>query len=542
MTQRSSNRNKKVPIKFNDMIHDLTTNGSKSKNKLDEDMVKPIEKNMESGEIGADTECCNDGVRTEEAMEEVRDSGHVDTKSPGTSSSDRLIDSQKKIQPSIAETKDWNYDMINYFKNAWEAMEIGDNDSDEEDVEMIYDESVQAVIADVIDGRGSVPTSVNEKGDDVVIFYEDLVNEGSEKWKFTVCGYFVGSSMPVYEVKYNIRRMWGKHGLRDIVVDNDEICFAKFKDEEAWSKKGISTISRRLGRPIMMDKMTVDMCNKGKVRLCKDHSPGLLIFPEGLPKKVKSFGFTNYIADKKELLDAVAKGWDVEIKGSRRLKESLQVAQEDLDKDPFNVDKKKKAISILEEYTEHKNRVESICDENGTRFWGDEVATQIEKHFHNFLGVSYQVLPLEQLGITAELKLNTKDAEAMIVDVSDKEIKEAMFDIDSSKASGPNGYTSCFFKKAWSLIGKDVCMAIRDFFVKGKLLKEVNATLVALVPKVETPNKISDFRPIACCNVLYKCINKILTNRMKKGLVKLKQGAMRCAMKIDIQKAYDIVN
>nr|GEX64769.1 RNA-directed DNA polymerase, eukaryota, reverse transcriptase zinc-binding domain protein [Tanacetum cinerariifolium] len=218
----------------------------------------------------------------------------------------------------------------------------------------------------------------------------------------------------------------------------------------------------------------------------------------------------------------------------------------------------------------HKNRVESICDENGTRFWGDEVATQIEKHFHNFLEVSYQVLPLEQLGITAELKLNTKDAEAMIVEVSDKEIKEAMFDIDSSKA--PDGYTSCFFKKAWSLIGKDVCMAIRDFFVKGKLLKEVNATLVALVPKVETPNRISDLRPIACCNVLYKCINKILTHRMKKGLSKIvsinqsafisgrhiqdnilltqellrgynrKQGAMRCAMKIDIQKAYDTVN
>nr|GFC19864.1 hypothetical protein [Tanacetum cinerariifolium] len=40
-------------------------------------------------------------------------------------------------------------------ENAWEAMEIGDNDSDEEDVEMIYDEFVQAVIADVIDGRGS---------------------------------------------------------------------------------------------------------------------------------------------------------------------------------------------------------------------------------------------------------------------------------------------------------------------------------------------------------------------------------------------------
>ncbi|GKB57623.1 hypothetical protein Tco_0913809, partial [Tanacetum coccineum] len=44
--------------------------------------------------------------------------------------------------------------------------------------------------------------------------------------------------------------------------------------------------------------------------------------------------------------------------------------------------------------------------------------------------------------------LNTEDAEAMIVEVSDNEIKDAMFDTDSSKASGHDGYTSCFFKKA----------------------------------------------------------------------------------------------
>ncbi|GJW86813.1 RNA-directed DNA polymerase, eukaryota, reverse transcriptase zinc-binding domain protein [Tanacetum coccineum] len=154
-------------------------------------------------------------------------------------------------------------------------------------------------------------------------------------------------------------------------------------------------------------------------------------------------------------------------------------------------------------------------------------------------------MPLEQLGDIVELKLNTEDAEAMIVEVSDNEIKDAMFDNDSSKASSPDGYTSCFFKKAWSLIEKDV---------------------------FDTPNQISDFRPIACCNVLYKWISKILTNRMKNGLSKVvsvnqsafipgrhiqdnilltqellrgynrKQGAKRCAMKIDIQKAYDTVS
>ncbi|GJZ64151.1 retrotransposon protein, putative, ty1-copia subclass [Tanacetum coccineum] len=83
---------------------------------------------------------------------------------------------------------------------------------------------------------------------------------------------------------------------------------------------------------------------------------------------------------------------------------------------------------------------------------------------------------------------------------------------------------------------------------------------------------VNDYRPISCCNVLYKCISKILTNRIINGIKEVvsenqfafipgkrildnilltqelihnyhrNRGPPRCAFKVDIQKAYDTVD
>nr|GEU57500.1 hypothetical protein [Tanacetum cinerariifolium] len=80
-------------------------------------------------------------------------------------------------------------------------------------------------------------------------------------------------------------------------------------------------------------------------------------------------------------------------------------------------------------------------------------------------------------------------------------------------------------------MGKDVRKSVKEFFDMGNMLKEINSTLITLIHKIETPDKVTHFRPIACCNVIYKCI------RYDK-----KEGPRRVAMKIDIQKAYDTVS
>ena len=61
-----------------------------------------------------------------------------------------------------------------------------------------------------------IPTVLSETGNEVVVFDELLVKNGSERWLLTPCGQFICYNMSIHELRYNIRRMWNKFGIDDI--------------------------------------------------------------------------------------------------------------------------------------------------------------------------------------------------------------------------------------------------------------------------------------------------------------------------------------
>lgn len=63
------------------------------------------------------------------------------------------------------------------------------------------------------------------------------------------------------------------------------------------------------------------------------------------------------------------------------------------------------------------------------------------------------------------------------------------------RPQGPDGYNSAFYQQNWELVSSDLVDAIKQFFSSGYLLKEWNSTAITLVPKVNSPSTIKDYRP-----------------------------------------------
>lgn len=81
------------------------------------------------------------------------------------------------------------------------------------------------------------------------------------------------------------------------------------------------------------------------------------------------------------------------------------------------------------------------------------------------------------------------------------------------KAPGPDAFPTGFYQKSWSVVGDSIY--IRYLWEKPMCIKEVNQTKICLIPKINNPTQVHQFRPISLCSFIYNCLSKLVVNRLK---------------------------
>ena len=117
--------------------------------------------------------------------------------------------------------------------------------------------------------------------------------------------------------------------------------------------------------------------------------------------------------------------------------------------------------------------------------------------------------------------INDYEAGSLERPFAEEEIKVALFDMSWDKDSGPDGFTTTFWRCNWDIVKEDILSLFREFHANGRFVQSLNTTILVLVPKKVSSEDLKDYRPISLVGSLYKWIAKVLSNRLKRVMGKL---------------------
>ncbi|CAN1221254.1 Transposon TX1 uncharacterized 149 kDa protein [Linum grandiflorum] len=189
-------------------------------------------------------------------------------------------------------------------------------------------------------------------------------------------------------------------------------------------------------------------------------------------------------------------------------------------------DRNTKYYHRIANFNKNKMHIDKLIDSNGSSWFSEDYKQRIAIGYFQELFTSDHppgFFPFH-LYPSYSKSVSTADNALLIRTVYVREIKEVVFSLGPNQAPGSDGFSGSFFRHYWDLIHCDLCNAVRNFFVSGKLLHNINHTIISLIPKVKNPISMIQLRPISLCQFLYKIIAKILANRLSKIIPSLIGG------------------
>ncbi|PNY12420.1 ribonuclease H [Trifolium pratense] len=118
-------------------------------------------------------------------------------------------------------------------------------------------------------------------------------------------------------------------------------------------------------------------------------------------------------------------------------------------------------------------------------------------------------------------KLDQEVKEKLAAPISEEEVKSAVFHMSAWKAPGPDGFPAGFYQKSWEIVGGSVYRFVDNVWKNPSTIADVNHTDICLIPKMNNPEYVKQFRPISLCNTNYKIVSKVIVERLKESMAYL---------------------
>ncbi|XP_074301475.1 uncharacterized protein LOC141632870 [Silene latifolia] len=210
-----------------------------------------------------------------------------------------------------------------------------------------------------------------------------------------------------------------------------------------------------------------------------------------------------------------------------------------------------------------QNRIEGLQDSVGNWVWDAAVIQRmVLDYFQGLFAGPVTNICLTDLTLDESTKLGRN---YLVADV-----QCALNQMSPYKAPGPDGFQALFYQSHWDIVSPSLCHMVLQMLHDNVFPDGLGEAFISLIPKVNNPHSVTQFRPIGLCNVSYKIITKMIVNRLKPVLSTLispmqcsfvpkrqitdniiivqeilhsmrnkkgKKGFM--ALKLDLEKAYD---
>ncbi|XP_056695390.1 uncharacterized protein [Spinacia oleracea] len=176
--------------------------------------------------------------------------------------------------------------------------------------------------------------------------------------------------------------------------------------------------------------------------------------------------------------------------------------------------------------------------------WKDnptEVADAFLEYYKHLLGSKHEsITPVLKKVVQLGPVCQAHHKAILNANYTTDEVRAALFSIPGAKAPGPDGFGFHFYKDSWHIVGDEVVAAVLDMLQHGKILKELNHTVLCGRLRQVLPDLILENQGgfvhgrFIVHNIMV--VQDMVRQYGRKGV------KPSCLMKIDLQKAYDTVD